>query len=103
MIALGTETMVAMGKTRGHALAGGVKVDVIPEGPAQPTEERWTPPIVKCVATKGEGIAEVVDALDRHRALALGSEIERAVADVESKTIDPYTATEQLLTAFRNR
>ena len=34
---------------------------------------------------------------------ALGSEIERAVSDVEKKTIDPYTATEQLLAAFRAR
>ena len=89
---------------------------------------------MKCVATRGEGIAELVEALDRHKVWldgthagrarrhlrlaeelreslretlieaathALGSEIERAVSDVEQKTIDPYTATEQLLTAFR--
>jgi LAO/AO transport system kinase len=135
MIALGTETMVASGKSRAHVVHGGAKVDVIPSGP-ETTEERWTPPIAKCVATRGEGIAELVDALDRHKAWldgtqagrarrhlrlaeelreslretlieaatqALGNAIERAVSDVEQKTIDPYTATEQLLTAFRSR
>ena len=135
MIALGTETMVASGKNRAHVVHGGAKVDVIPSGP-ETTEEHWTPPIAKCVATRGEGIAELVVALDRHKAWldgteagrarrhlrlaeelreslretlieaathALGSEIERAVSDVENKTIDPYTVTEQLLTAFRAR
>jgi LAO/AO transport system kinase len=127
--------MVASGKNRAHVVHGGAKVDVIPSGP-ETTEERWTPPIAKCVATRGEGIAELVEALDRHKAWldgthagrarrhlrlaeelreslretlieaathALGSEIERAVSDVEAKAIDPYTATEQLLTAFRSR
>ncbi len=136
MIALGTETMVASGKNRAHVVHGGVKVDMIPSGPETPDQERWTPPIAKCIATRGEGIAELVEALDRHRAWldgtqagrarrhlrlaeelreslretlieaathALGGEIERAVSDVEAKTIDPYTATEQLLTAFRAR
>jgi LAO/AO transport system kinase len=135
MIALGTETMVAMGKSRAHVVHGGAKVDVIPEG-APTTDERWTPPITKCVATKGEGIAELVVALDQHKAWldgtaagrarrllrlaeelreslretlidaathALGSESDRAVADVASKSIDPYSATEQLLAAFRAR
>jgi len=134
MIALGSETMVAMGTSRGHTVQGGVKVDVLPDAVAR--EEHWTPPILKCVATKGEGIAGLVEALDRHKAWldgteagrkrrllrlaeelreslretlieaatqALGSEIERAVADVANKTIDPYTATEQLLEAFRAR
>ena len=135
MIALGTETMVAVGKNRGHVVHGGAKVDVIPEGPAT-TESHWTPPIVKCVSTKGEGMHALVEALGRHKewldgtaagrarrrlrlaeelreslretlieaaTSALGSEIDRAVGDVETKTIDPYTATEQLLAAFKAR
>jgi LAO/AO transport system kinase len=135
MIALGAETMVAVGRSRGHVVHGGAKVDVLPVGPVT-TSEHWTPPIAKCIATRGEGTAELVDALDRHKAwldgtaagrarrhlrlaeelreslretlieaatTALGSEIERAVSDVEKKTIDPYTATEQLLAAFRAR
>ena len=134
MIALGSETMVAMGKSRAHTVHGGVKVDVIPGAVAH--EERWTPPIMRCIATRNEGIAELVTALDRHKTWldstaagrsrrierlaeelreslretlieaathALVAEIDRAVADVASKTIDPYTATEQLLEAFRTR
>ncbi|MDB4933670.1 MAG: putative transport system kinase [Labilithrix sp.] len=135
MIALGTETMVASGKHRAHVVHGGAKIDALPVAAAS-THEQWVPPIAKCVATKGEGIAELVEALDRHKSWldgtqagrarrhlrlaeelreslretlieaathALGSEIDRAVDDVEQKTIDPYTATEQLLTAFRRR
>ena len=134
MIALGSETMVAMGKSRGHTMQGGAKVDVIPGAVVH--EERWTPPITRCIATRNEGIAELVTALDRHKAWldgtvagqarrierlaeelreslretlieaatqALVAQIDRAVADVAAKTIDPYTATEQLLAAFRAR
>ena len=134
MIALGSETMVAMGKSRAHTVQGGVKVDVIPGAVAH--AEHWTPPITRCIALKNEGIAELVESLDRHKAWldstaagqarrierlaeelreslretlieaathALVHEIERAVADVAAKTIDPYTATEQLLEAFRKR
>ena len=134
MIALGSETMVAMGKSRAHTVHGGVKVDVIPGAVAHP--EHWTPPITRCIALKNEGIAELVESLDRHKAWldstaagqarrierlaeelreslretlieaathALVHEIDRAVADVAAKTIDPYTATEQLLEAFRKR
>ena len=134
MIALGSETMVAMGKSRAHTVHGGVKVDVIAGAVAHP--EHWTPPITRCIALKNEGIAELVESLDRHKAWldstaagqarrierlaeelreslretlieaathALVHEIDRAVADVAAKTIDPYTATEQLLEAFRKR
>ena len=73
MIALGTEAMVAAGKKRGHVVHGGVKVDALPAasdpsagGTALP--ELWTPPIHKCVATRNEGVAEVVVALERHHA-----------------------------------
>src|SRR4051794_34419538 len=81
MIALGTETMVASGKSRAHVVHGGVKVDVIAgageaSGAGGP-EEHWTPPITKCVATKGEGIAELVSALDRHKAWLEGTETGR--------------------------
>jgi LAO/AO transport system kinase len=141
MIALGTETMVASGRNRAHVVHGGVKVDVVAgagegSGAAGTHEELWTPPITKCIATKGEGVAELVDALDRHRAWldgtetgrqrrrlrlaeelrealretlieaathALGAALDKAVDDVAAKTIDPYTATEQLLAAFRAR
>ncbi len=134
MIALGNETMVAMGKSRAHTVHGGVKVDVLPD--ASSSDEHWTPPILKCVATRNEGVAEIVEALDRHKewldttasgktrrlarlaeelreslretlieaaTVTLAAEVERAVTDVANKTLDPYTATERLLEAFRRR
>ena len=40
-----------------------------------PEEEKaaWTPPILKTVATRGEGVPEVVDAVERHRAFLVES------------------------------
>lgn len=76
MIALGSESMIATGKRKGHVVHGGQKVDVI-EGP-DAKEEVWTPPIVKCVATRNEGITEIVAGLDRHRAWLEGTEAGRA-------------------------
>lgn len=137
MIALGSEALVASGKQRGHVVHNGVKVDVVPvAGDAGAGGELWTPPILKCVATRGEGIADLVAALDRHKTWldgtrtgrarrrvrlaeevrealretlieaatsALATDIDRAVSEVEAKRLDPYTATEQLLVAFRGR
>jgi LAO/AO transport system kinase len=37
-------------------------------------KQRWTPPIVKCVATKGDGVDALVSALDRHHAWLEGTE-----------------------------
>ncbi len=142
MIALGNETMRALSKSRGHATHtaadGHVKpVDVGASSGATGTlAERWTPPIVKCVATRGDGMAELVTALDGHRAWVEGTEsgrarremrlgeevreslrealIDAAVHDlghrideaahaVDARTVDPYTATEELVAAFRSR
>jgi LAO/AO transport system kinase len=135
MIALGSEAMVAMGKHRAHVVHGGVKIDAVPNRVDAP-DGPWTPPIMKCVATRGEGISELLVALEHHKkwldetlqgrvrrrvrlgeelreslreslidaaSLALGPEIDRAAMAVESKSIDPYTATETLLEAFRTR
>lgn len=133
MIALGTETMVAAGKARGHVVHGeAAGLGGAPRGAAG----AWTPPIHKCVATRNEGVADVVASLERHRAwvsstpegqarrharladelrealrealieaasLALADEIERAVSRVEAREIDPYTATETLVSAFAGR
>ena len=125
MIALGNDSFRALSKTRGHAPLA---------APApRPDGERWTPPIVKCIATRGEGIGDLVSALDRHRAWSTGTEagraqrrtrlademrealrealidaavqrlesrIESAVREVESRVVDPYTATEGLVAEF---
>jgi LAO/AO transport system kinase len=79
MIALGSEALVAVGKQRGHVVHGGQKVDVVPSARAGAAEERpWTPPIHKCVATRGEGIDEVVASLAGHREWLEGTSLGRA-------------------------
>jgi len=130
MIALGSETMIASGKQRGHTVHA--EQDGVVEAAAPAS--RWTPPIVKCVALRGEGTDELFAALDKHRAWVegtvegrarrharlaeelrealrealidaaldrLGPAMDEAVAAVESKTLDPYSATEALVARFR--
>jgi LAO/AO transport system kinase len=136
MIALGNESILALSRTRGHATHDSREGHVASRATDGAAAERWTPPIVKCVATRGEGVAEVVTALDAHRrwvegteagrarrrarlaeevrealrealieaaAHDLGAGLDAAVRDVESRTVDPYTATEKLVEAFRRR
>jgi LAO/AO transport system kinase len=130
MIALGSETMIASGKQRGHAVHsendGTVENAKVAQG--------WVPPIVKCVALRGEGIDELMTALGKHHAWVEGTEdgrarrharlaeelretlrealidaathklgdaIDEAVHAVETKSVDPYTATEELVARFR--
>jgi LAO/AO transport system kinase len=66
MIALGKETMVAAGKTRGHAVHSNVGPGADPAA-GDAAAERWTPPIRRCVATRGEGIPALVESLWAHR------------------------------------
>ena len=77
MIALGGETMAAA-KSRGHTVHSNVTVGSEGVTVGGPPPERWTPPILRCVATRGEGIAEVVTALDAHRRWVQESEAGRA-------------------------
>jgi LAO/AO transport system kinase len=90
MIALGTETMTAASKSRGHVVHsdgrfGATATAGQPGGGAAPVStgdapppERWTPPILKCVATRGEGIAELVKGLAAHRRWVEETEAGRA-------------------------
>jgi len=130
MIALGSETMVAAGKQRAHV----VHSDAADPRASQVDGATWTPPILKCVAVRGEGTTDLLEALDRHHEWVshtdagrarrhvrlaeelretlrealidaatndLGSAIDEAVQAVESKSLDPYTATERLVQRFR--
>lgn len=69
MIALGGEALVALGKQRGHVVHGkGAGL-----GDAEPTPGAsgggpFTPPIVKCVATRNEGVGDLASAIAAHRA-----------------------------------
>ena len=131
MISLGSESLIASGKSRAHVVHGASA----PSGTGGP-QERWTPPIVRCVATRGEGTADLIAAVKLHRAwldgtesgrgrrrarLAeevreslrealieaaihdLGDSLDVAVRDVEERKVDPYTATERLIERFRGR
>lgn len=62
MLALGSDALSAVSKARGHSAAS-VRV------PTQLAAEEggWLPPIVKCVATRNEGVAEIVAELAKHR------------------------------------
>ena len=91
----------------------------------------WKPPIVRTVAATGDGVSELVSAIERHRAWAaesgererrrraaarsevedllrealvkqlrdrLGEDrVERAIARVADRAVDPYAAVEELL------
>ncbi len=142
MIALGRETMGGASKLRGHGVHGhhlhgaDLAVEADASAPAAGEAARWTPPIVRCIATRGEGIAELAAGMSRHRAWlegtvagrarrkerlaeevreglrealidaathALGPQIELAVRAVDAREVDPYTATERLIEAFRGR
>ncbi len=130
MIALGHDSMIALGKTRGHTVHGSTAGL---GGSSQTNDEVWTPPIQKCVSTRGEGIAALAVLLAMHKAwidnteagrarkharladelreslrealieaatTALATEINEAVASVERREVDPYTATELLIQRF---
>ena len=134
MIALGSEVMVASGKSRGHTVHS--KVALVGRTEADDASEEWTPPIVRCISTRGEGVEDLVAAADRHKAWiggtargqarrrerlseelreglrealiqeatrSLHDELDEAVRGVEAKEVDPYTATERLIRAFRGR
>jgi LAO/AO transport system kinase len=62
MLALGANVLGATSKLRGHS-ASAVRV------PRELSAENggWIPPIVKCVATRNQGIAELVTRLSEHR------------------------------------
>jgi LAO/AO transport system kinase len=75
--------MLALSKRKGHkahdASEGHVGAGASGASGAPGTKaETWTPPIVRCVSTKGEGIAELVAAVERHRAWGEDTEAGRA-------------------------
>ncbi len=141
MIALGKDTILALSKSRGHKThtAADAHVRVTPGAGAggdshPPLDSTWTPPILKCVATRGEGIEALAAAVGKHHAWVegteagrarrrlrlgeelreglrqalldaaietLGSHVEDALRSIEAREVDPYTATERLIAAFK--
>ncbi len=64
MISLGGEALIALGKSKGHVVHGRDAATAH----TTPDEEHWTPPIHKCVATRGEGLLPIVASVEAHRA-----------------------------------
>ncbi|MEB2311059.1 MAG: methylmalonyl Co-A mutase-associated GTPase MeaB [Sorangiineae bacterium] len=126
MIALSQEPRA---RGRGHTAAS-VRVEPARDG------DGWTPEIVKCVATRDQGISELFEKLETHRAwleetdagrarraartrelfvtmlrdalareavATLASAIDDAVARIEERAADPYTAVDELVASFHAR
>jgi LAO/AO transport system kinase len=136
MVSLGNESIRALSRMRGHATHGSADGFVQGGAGGAGDDGRWTPPILKCVAARGDGVADLVTELERHRAWVegttqgqarrrarlaeqlreslreslieaavhdLGPRIDEAVLAVDTRKVDPYTATEELVAAFRAR
>ena len=83
MIALGSETMTAVSKSRGHVVHGKALGPQAGQGGAAAHEQggasaTWTPPIARCVSLRGEGIDELAAHLAAHRAWLEGTEAGQA-------------------------
>jgi LAO/AO transport system kinase len=130
MIALGGEITKAGAHSRGHA-AGALDLQ---RQAVTHAAGQWVPLITRTVSTRGEGIAPLLEMLDKHRAwlegteagaarrkarlheamrahlrdalteaalASLGEALERAVEAVAARALDPYSAAEELVAAFR--
>jgi LAO/AO transport system kinase len=126
MIALGGEVTSAGAHSRSHRVT---RTDEV-----RHAEGVWVPLIGRTVATRNQGVAELLAMLEQHRAWltttplgaarraarlaeamrahlrdalvdealrALGPELDAAVAAVARRELDPYSAAEQLVAAFR--
>ncbi len=70
------------------------------EAPAVSSAERWTPPLLETIATQGEGIESLVQAIDDHRSYLMASgEIEARQRDRVSSEMDQLLR-DQLATDF---
>jgi LAO/AO transport system kinase len=73
MIALGREASRA--RPRGHGAHAATDPASPERGPT--ANDSWVPPIVKCVAIRGEGTSALMAALDEHRAWVEGTQAGR--------------------------
>jgi LAO/AO transport system kinase len=132
MIALGRKMIDSRGAQQRLADEHGAAAQ--PTTPCGGAGDEWVPPVVRCIATRNEGISQLAECLVAHRqwltasrvgaarvqqrlgdqirnqmrdALLdaatrdIGPLIDGAVASVASRQIDPYSACEQLVAAFR--
>jgi LAO/AO transport system kinase len=89
MIALGREIKAgSIKRPEGHVIHGAV-----PEPIAAPDDGSWSPPVLKTISAKGEGVPALCDAIEQHRAW-LGTE--------QGRTRAARQAHDQLLAQFRD-
>ena len=62
-------------KTPGHTA-----VSTLSEGP-EPVAGEWVPPIIKTVATRGDGLSELVEAFAKHREFLTTTDAGRAICE----------------------
>jgi LAO/AO transport system kinase len=79
-----------------HRFTGGAAAP--PAGP-----EEWEPPILKAVAAKGEGVAELLDGIDRHQAFLERSGQRRARDRTRAATQFVALLRERLLASALRR
>jgi LAO/AO transport system kinase len=75
MLALGHVTAGSAQRGGGHALGARLPT---PSAPADAADPEWEVSVVSCVASRGEGIAELLAELRRHHAWLTGTERGRA-------------------------
>jgi LAO/AO transport system kinase len=73
MIALGGEVLAGGQHSRGHAPGA---LDIAKQVVTH-REGAWVPPVVKCVASRNEGIGELMTKLQAHHAWLTGTEVGR--------------------------
>jgi LAO/AO transport system kinase len=73
-----------VGKTQGHTA-----VSTLRRGPDKQTEE-WIPPILKTVAHRQEGLAELVDAFAEHRSFLNDTDAGQAIR--QQRRIEEFRA-----------
>jgi LAO/AO transport system kinase len=81
MIALGQEVLAATRRAPAHHgahAAAGARAPAAAGTGATDALERWIPPVLKCVATSGDGTREILARLGEHRAWLRDTEAGRA-------------------------
>jgi LAO/AO transport system kinase len=94
--------MLDLGKSTQSVLHHGTLLPVTDDAPR--LEDRWRPPIVKTIASEGQGVEELIDAIAQHRTYLAqhpeGRQRARVRAAIELETILRETLLSQLLNSI---
>lgn len=102
MIALGREIKAGRREVpKGHVVHGAV-----PDGPSAIDDGTWTPPVLKTIAAKGEGIAPLCEQIEKHRAwLQTDQGKQRRAAQLQAQLLGHFrdTLVEEALSSLGRR